>query len=147
MRVNIFSGVCILTCINTSTDGTTLLFVDDTPMIMSRYALETLMGRVPLPRVLFEYFDEVFCLGLLLVEWKSVHSGDALLGERLFGLRRSRRIYIQQNSMRTNEVVTPSGSVKKKRSFTNAMVPLSFRCERARELCVIPLFLSGTRNL
>ncbi len=117
-------------------------------MVMSRYTLETLMGRVPLPRTLIESFDEIFCFGQLLAEWKSVNSGDTLLGERLFGLRRSRRIYIQHNFVRNNNNTTSSASgVRKPRSsLVSALVPLSFRYESTHGLYIIHLLLSSVCN-
>ncbi len=103
------------------------------PLMVSRYALETLMGRVPLPHTLFEHFDEIFGLGLLLAEWKSVISGDALLGERLFGLRRSRRTSIQQNHPARNDdssmASSASGVRRSQSSRVSAMIPLSSRHE------------------
>ncbi len=102
--------------------------------MLSRYALETLMGRMPLPHTLFEYFDEIFGLGLLLAEWKSIISGDALLGERLFGLRRSRRTYIQQNHPARNDDSSSMGfsasGIRSRSSRISAMVPLSSRHEQ-----------------
>ncbi len=90
------------------------------------------MGRMPLPHTLFEYFDEIFCLGLLLAEWKSINSGHALIGEGLFGLRRSRRMYIQQDPVRNNDSMTPSASGVRRRqssSLVGVMVQLSSRHE------------------